>query len=131
RIGQADLAAWSANLRGKIHSKLYDGNDGMRVRTTATGYFRKAAKSKDGRLWFAVMDGVAVIDPRHVPKNGLQPPVRIDQITADRRVFPLQSHLALPPRSKELQIDYTAFSFADPEKVRFRYRLEGFEMEWN
>ena len=130
RITAEELAAWSAHPKRKVRNRLYDAGDGMRVRPTPGGYFRRAAKSKDGRLWFAVLDGVAVIDPRRIPENGVPPPVRIDRIIADHVVYAIHSHLALPPLSKDLQIDYTAFSFAAPEKVRFRYRLEGFETEW-
>jgi signal transduction histidine kinase len=130
RVDASELSGWSANPQRKVKVKTYDASDGMRTRPTPTGYFRRAAKSKDGRLWFAVFDGVAVIDPKHLPENRLRPPVQIEQITAGHTANSNNSHLELPPLTKELQIDYTALSFAAPEKVRFRYRLEGFDKEW-
>src|SRR5204862_4391990 len=78
----------------------------------------------------AVFDGVAVVDPAHLPENRVPPPVEIRQITAGHTDYPLQAHVQLPPRNRELQIDYTALSFAAPERVRFRYRLEGFDKDW-
>ena len=130
RISASDLAAWSADPHRTIGVRIFDASDGMRTRPTPTGYFRRAAKSNDGRLWFAVMDGVLVVDPRHLPQNHLAPPVQIEQITAERAVYPIQSFLKFPPLTKELQIDYTAFSFVAPERVRFRYRLDGFDKDW-
>jgi signal transduction histidine kinase len=103
----------------------------MRTRPTPSGYFRRAAKSTDGRLWFAVFDGVAMVDPKHLPENLLPPPVQIQQVTADHTAYPIAPHLRLPPLTRELQIDYTAFSFVSPEEVRFRYRLDSFDRDWN
>jgi signal transduction histidine kinase len=73
---------------------------------------------------------LAVVDPSHLPENRLPPPVQIEQITAGQTTYPIHSHPELPPLTRELQIDYTALSLAAPEKVRFRYRLEGFDREW-
>ena len=131
RIDAAELEAWSADPKHKIASHLYVADDGMRVRPTAFGSFRGAAKSKDGRLWFAVMDGVAVVNPQRLPHNSIAPPVRIEQISADKVTYPANTSPVLPPKPKELQIDYTAFSFVAPEKVHFRYRLVPFETDWH
>ena len=130
RIAGSELSAWSGNPASKLPVRVYKAEDGMRTRPIPTGYFRHAAKSKDGRLWFAVFDGVAVVDPRHLPENRLAPPVQIEQITAGPTAYPIGLNLRLPPLTKELQIDYTALSFTVPEKVRFRYRLEGFDRDW-
>lgn len=130
RISGADLSAWSANPAAKVQARLYDSTEGMRG-GTATGYFRRAAKSKDGRLWFAAYDGVAVVDPRRLPENRLPPGVRIEGIATGYKMYPSDSGLRLPPLTKELRIDYTAMSFVAPEKVHFRYRLDGFDNEWH
>ncbi len=130
RIAGSDLSGWSANPQSKVPVRVYNASDGMRTHPTPTGYFRRAAKSKDGRLWLAVFNGVAVINPARLPENRLPPPVQIEQITTGQTAYPINSHVQLPALTKELQIDYTALSFAAPEKVRFRYRLEGFDREW-
>jgi signal transduction histidine kinase len=88
----------------------------------------------DGKLWFTVQDGFSVLDPRHLPYNKLPPPVHIEQITADRKSYGAtpdgNGHVRLPPLVRDLQIDYTALSFVAPEKVLFRYRLEGWDRDW-
>src|SRR5258708_11120535 len=101
----------------------------MRTRSSPLGYFRRAAKSGEGRLWFAVFEGVAVVDPSHLIQNRFPPPVKIEAITADHTAFPVGANVKLPPLTRDLQIDYTAFSYVAPEKVRFRYKLAGFDPE--
>jgi ligand-binding sensor domain-containing protein len=129
-IAASDLEAWSVNPGMKVRVKLFDGTDGMTTHAATSGYFRSAVRSTDGRLWFAVLDGVAVVDPEHLPHNRLPPPVQIEQTIADRTVYALRSNLSLPPLTKDIEIDYTAFSFVNPEKVRFRYKLESYDGDW-
>lgn len=131
RISGADLSNWSAHPANRVPVKVFDAGDGMRSWPKPVGYFRRAAKSADGRLWFAVIDGVAVVDPNHLPENRLPPPVKIEEITSGHTTYSVNPHLRLPPLTRELRIAYTAPSFVAPNKVRFRYRLDGFDKEWN
>jgi hypothetical protein len=71
-----------------------------------------------------------VIDPAHVHENTLPPPVDISALVADRKAYPLNSGVRLPPRTRDLEIDYTALSFVAPQKVLFRYMLEGHDAGW-
>jgi len=130
-LAAADLAAWSIDPRRSVHSAVYDALDGMSLHAGSLGYFRHAGKSTDGRLWFVTVDGVSVIDPRRLPINNLAPPVQIEKITADNIDYAVSGQPRLPPRTKTLEIDYTAFSFVAPEKVNFRYRLVEMESDWH
>src|SRR6185503_2140800 len=94
------------------------------------GYSANVAKSADGTLWFLRPGGVGVIDPHHLAFNKLPPPVHIEQVTADDTIYDATNGLRLPPRTRNLAIDYTALSLAAPEKVRFRYMLEGQDPDW-
>src|SRR5262249_9147374 len=101
----------------------------------ATHYSPLVAKSSDGKLWFSsYADGVSVVDPRHLRTNQLPPPMHIEQITADRKTYDAtsadSSQLRLPPLIRDLQIDYTARTLVAPERVRFRYMLEGHDRDW-
>ncbi len=129
RIGAQELAAWSADSRKRINPRIFGQYDGMPVSQRQNGYARRAAKSKDGRLWFVTLSGVAVVDPNHLPENPVPPPVFIDQITADRRPAGTTS-VVLPPLTRDLEIDYEALSFVAPEKVAYRYRLDGYDEDW-
>jgi hypothetical protein len=74
---------------------------------------------------------VSVVDPLHLASNNLAPPVHVEQITADRRIYDAaQGNVRLPPLVRDLEIDYTALSLVAPEKIRFRYKLEGKDADW-
>ena len=87
-------------------------------------------KSPDGKIWFAPPDGVSFIDPRNIPFNRLPPPVHIEQITADGKPYDTSHGVRLPARIRDLAIRYTALSLAAPEKVHFRFKLEGQDEDW-
>jgi signal transduction histidine kinase len=71
-----------------------------------------------------------MIDPAHLAGNALPPPVRVEEVIADRKSYSPSKDLRLPPFTRDLEIDYTALSFVAPKKVRFRYRLEGRDTVW-
>jgi signal transduction histidine kinase len=135
RIQRADLDAWfnAGDSERRVPMKIFDESDGVRSHTTGTGYSPSVTKSTDGRLWLLPWDGVSFIDPRHLRSNKRSPPVQIEQVTADRKTYSPAGpggFLSLPPMVRDLQIDYTALSLAAPEKVKFRYKLEGWDEEW-
>jgi len=131
RINADDLASWSAKQTNRVALKVFDSADGMRIHTTAKGYYPRASKSSDGRLWFNVLEGVAVIDPKNLSMNPLPPPVQIERAMADRQECSLKAGLRLQPRIKDFEIEYAGLSFVDPDRVRFRYKLEGADGEWH
>jgi signal transduction histidine kinase len=87
-------------------------------------------QTTDGRIWFATATGVAWINPKHVVRNTVPPPVLIESVVANDRKYDNQTSLRLPPRTSNLQIAFTATSLTIPERVRFRYKLEGQDKEW-
>ena len=91
---------------------------------------QSAGKSTDGRLWFVGFDNLVWIDPTAVPTNVVPPPVHIQSIGSGAMTFPLATDLRLPAHTSNLQIKYTALSLSIPERVRFRYRLEGADHGW-
>lgn len=94
-------------------------------------YFSSGAvQGSDGMLWFLTRNGVARIDPRHIFRNPLPPPVVIRSIVADERQYSVFTSVRIPALTKTLQIDYAALSLSIPERVRFRYKLEGSDTAW-
>lgn len=90
-----------------------------------------AMESGDGTLWFATTSGVVSIDPTSVVRNRLPPPVWIRSLAADDRTYRAGTGtMDLPAGIQNLQIAYTAPSLSIPERVRFRYRLEGYDHAW-
>ena len=134
RIRPAELEAWFADPNRSVTSTVFDSSDGVRSQSTPIGFTPTAARLPDGQLWFATPNGVGVVDPRRLPVNTLPPAVQIEQIVADRERYDpattTDGRLRLPARIHDLQIDYTALSLVAPEKMRFRYMLEGFDRDW-
>ena len=136
RVGRSELEAWTSHPKQTIQVTVFDSSDGVSSHRFTGAHNSVVAKSADGKLWFVRPGGVSVIDPRHVPINKLPPPVHIEQITADGKTYwrnvsgeaPLSPEL--PPLVRDLTIDYTALSLVAPEKVHFRFKLEGQDRDW-
>ncbi|MGB7136066.1 MAG: two-component regulator propeller domain-containing protein [Acidobacteriaceae bacterium] len=116
--------------KAMLHPNLYGSADGLRSRETLYGSEPCVWKSRDGRLWFGTIAGVAVIDPAHIPVNHVVPPVWIDRITFDSHTVPLTDGIRLGPGAGNLQASFSAPSFVAPQRVHFRYRLVGFDPDW-
>jgi len=129
RIERVKLNAWASDSKSSIHPIVFDRADGIK-RHAFTDFSPVVTRSVDGRLWFAHWDGVTGIDPLHLPINRVLPPVHIEQIIADGKIHVPASGLRLPAQSRDVRIDYTALSLVDPDKVRFRYKLEGQDPDW-
>jgi signal transduction histidine kinase/ActR/RegA family two-component response regulator len=119
-----------------VHSVSYDEKDGMKSKECNGGRQPAGWKSRDGKLWFPTMKGVVMIDPNNIKINRLLPPVKIEKITTDKNNIqpPFSTpgeKLTLSPGNQRLEIHYTALSFLVPDRVRFKYNLEGFDEEWN
>jgi signal transduction histidine kinase len=86
----------------------------------------------DGRLWFATAQGVVWLDPKRILKQSPPPSVGILSLSANGQTYalPAPADVKLPPRTVNIQFDYTAASLAVPERVRFRYKLEGSDKDW-
>jgi len=130
RVVQTELDAWVTNSKRIIQATEFDNSDGLSMIAFHRGLTPAVGKSNDGKIWFLSGDGVSVIDPRHLPFNKITPPVYIEQIVADGKTYDASKGLRLPPRTRDLSIDYTALSLVAPEKVRFRFKLEGQDGDW-
>ena len=130
RVARAELDAWVADPKRTIQVTTFDAADGIRLVPTLSGYHPQVAKSSDGKIWFINYDTVSFFDPSRMARNMLAPPVHIEQITADHKSYDAKSGLRLPPLVQDISIDYTALSLVAPEKVRFKYKLEGQDPDW-
>ena len=140
RIARSEVDAWAAvadkdkDTKRMIQATVFGSSDGVRSSGRPHGYSPQVTRSSDGKLWFATLDGVSVIDPRHLPFNKVPPSVLIEQITADGKGYDPAAYgnvrLPLPARIRDLSIAYTALSLAVPEKIHFRFKLEGQDQDW-
>ncbi|MYM80981.1 hypothetical protein GTP44_03260 [Duganella sp. FT50W] len=87
-------------------------------------------QAADGELWLATTTGVFRLDPSRQHKFGPAPAVQIRAAGQPGQLMPAVNGLRLPEGSTTLQIDYTALALAMPERVAFRYRLNGVDTQW-
>jgi signal transduction histidine kinase/ligand-binding sensor domain-containing protein len=119
---------------GRVHvlsPVVYGTADGMRTRECSGGGHPSAWRDRAGRMWFSTIKGVAMIDPRSVARNERPPPVAIEEALFDGEpaaVSPARAEL--PPGTSRFDFHYAGLSFVAPEKVRYRYKLEGFDKDW-
>lgn len=115
----------------RMQELFLDTTDGLPGLPTQQEPFPTATKAADGRLWFVTTDGIAVIDPRHIPMNTVPPPVVIQTVTADNRKYSVSADLQFGPNVRNLEIDFAALSLSVPERVLLRYKLEGYDSDWH
>ena len=130
KVSQADLRDFAAGVVKKVNSVSYGIRDGMKTRACNIGNQPSAWKTTSGDLLFATMKGVTVVDTNRLTSNHFIPPVRIESVSVNRRPQPPELQPRLPLGAGEVEIHYTALSFLEPEKVRFKYRLEGVDSDW-
>ena len=132
-ISSAQMQQWWGHPSLVLKVNVIDQSEG--VQPGEAPFSPQASRSPDGKLWFADNSVLQMFDPAHTKQNLVSPPVHVEQIVADRKTYDTSSesteHLRLPPLIRELEIDYTALSFVAPEKVRFRYKLEGLDRDWH
>jgi ligand-binding sensor domain-containing protein/two-component sensor histidine kinase len=120
-----------------LHAMSYGEKDGLPNVECRGGTQPAACKTSDGKLWFATHEGLVAVDPRRIYANASPPSVIIEEVQAGTQRFkpivqqaPALPTIKLPPSERAFQIRYTALSLAVPEKVQFKYRLEGIDQDW-
>ena len=127
-IESAELQRWWQQPDLKLRVKTLDVFDG--AQPGLTNFRPEASRAPDGKLWLANENILQVVDPEHLEGNHIAPPVVVEQIIADRKRYAVSDKLRLPARTRDIEIDYTGLSLVVPEKVRFRYKLEGRDVDW-
>lgn len=115
----------------RVECETFNYLDGMPGAAIQIRPSPSAIRTSDGRIWFLTTGGIVSIDATHLARNSLPPPVTIWSVTSGSTRYPnTGATLLLPVQSTSLQIEYTAGSLTIPERVRFRYKLEGSDRQW-
>lgn len=123
-----DLASGKSTLASLRRYGLADG-----MKTTEASDLNAEPggwRTPDGRLWFTTMKGIVAVDPRRLLHNPLLPPVRIESVSADGVAQRLNNGFEIAPGLKAIEFHYTALSLRVPERVKFKYQLEGYDPDW-
>lgn len=122
---------WSYTSRGLYRFdgrafQHYSEDDGL---LHPEGAATASVQTRDGRLWFASVDGLMAFDPDRSYFNRHPPTVVIEHALAEGR--PIAEHAKLPYRTPRIEFHYAALSFHAERRVRFRYRLSGLSEAWS
>jgi signal transduction histidine kinase/CheY-like chemotaxis protein/ligand-binding sensor domain-containing protein len=129
RISRAGLNDVAEGRAPAVHPQVLGAADGLRGGGDFPSLSAPTAwKTSSGALCFATRGGVLEIEPRRQKSNWRIPPVLIESVTDERQRTLLDG--ATVRAGGNLEFHYTALSYLFPNKVRFRYRLEGFDADW-
>ncbi|MDB6008577.1 MAG: integral rane sensor signal transduction histidine kinase [Gammaproteobacteria bacterium] len=127
RISRDDLSKWFSDSSVVVPTILLDAEDGT---DALDAPFGGSARTRDGVLWFANSSSLQKFNPEASTGAGRPPPVQIEQFMADGKYYGIDRPIKLPASTGNIQIDYAGLSFVAPDKVRFRYKLDGFDRDW-
>ncbi|BCS34930.1 GGDEF domain-containing protein [Luteitalea sp. TBR-22] len=130
RTSRSGLDAVASGRGAPLVLATYGARDGM-LSTEGTSEASPGAwRRGNGELWFATTRGVVVVPPSTGEPARVPPPIVLEEVLVDGRAVAVAGEVRIPPGSRTLEVRYTAPSFAAPEKVRFRHRLDDFAPTW-
>ena len=129
RVLAADWKAWQARPQGLLNMTVFDGADGVSgARGANPGPMVTTDNGK--RVWFADQKGLASIDSTAIAQNRTAPPVEVVRLRAGAQAYFADGVNRLAAGTRNLSLDYTALTFIMPERIRFKYRLDGMDHAW-
>ncbi|MBX7221746.1 MAG: response regulator [Blastocatellia bacterium] len=129
-VAKQELNEFAAGRSKSYNLAVYGKADGMETNQCNGASQPAGWKTQDGNLWFPTIKGVVRINPNRILSNRQPPPVVISQMVVGREGFEVFEKLLIPEGKESFEIRYSGLSFLSPDKVRFRYRLEGFDPDW-
>jgi signal transduction histidine kinase/ligand-binding sensor domain-containing protein len=129
RIPNAETRRLADNPSYVVHSEIFDSLDGVQGSSARLGP-PSATEGTDGRLLFTTSLGLYSITPTHIFRNRTSPSILIQSVTVDDKAYAPASNLRLPQRTRSLRIDYVGINLSQPERVRYRYMLDGVDPDW-
>jgi ligand-binding sensor domain-containing protein len=129
-VKRQELEDFAQGKIKRIHTIVYGAADGMKVNPSFNRGQPSGIKSYDGRIWFTTQKGAMVINPGGFTKNELAPPVLIENVIADQHPVSPDSFATFSAGTDKLEFHYNGLSFKVPQKVVFKYKLEGYDHAW-
>lgn len=130
RVQKSELNDFAEEKIPEISSFVYGVNDGMLSAETNGGFEPNVIQSEDGKLYFPTVSGVAIVSTENTVEERQPPTVYIENVKNGEVDLSNREVVNLDFNNAYLQIDYTALSFRDPDKVMFQYQLEGLNENW-
>jgi len=151
RIAEGTLTRFESGELDWLPVSIYGQTDGLLTIGSAIMFQPNCWRGRDGTLFFAMANYVAVVRPEEVRSNPLPPTVVLEELRADEKQVSLvrsgailiasgavedNRRLSVPtaevgPGGGELEFRFTGLSLGSPSHLRFKYKLEGLEKNWH
>jgi len=129
RVHRKDFYDLDKGLLNKLNITIYSKDDGLK--SSQATPLANAFRASDGKLWFPMLKGgIAVFPPESEVINTYKPPVLLQGLVVDNHHIDINRAITLPAHQHRFIFSYTALSFVNPKKVRFKYKLAPFDTEW-
>ncbi len=129
RVAQRELNAVADGRLKIVECTVFDGSHVVKTSEKSNSEY-SGCRSTDGRIWLPSAKGVIQIDPSHLPVNSLPPPLRLERVLFDGRAYPTDREPQIEAGVRNLEFNYVAIDYQSPERIRYRYRLEGYQTDW-
>ncbi len=113
-----------------VDVREYDQADGLKS-TEGVKRSRSVVSDSAGRIWFSLSSGLSVVDPFRVAASSALAIAHIEALSVDGSPVNIQGVVHIPASPRRITFTYTGLNLASPERVRFRYFLEGFDRSWS
>lgn len=130
RIKAQEVEEYAAGRTREIHFSSYDLEDGLRSIECNGGLVPSAIRTRTNRLLFPTLQGIAEIDWRRADRAFPAVPAFLDGVLIDRRPIDITDGIQIPPGAREVEFHFGGIQLTTPGKLRFRYKLEGFDLDW-
>jgi ligand-binding sensor domain-containing protein/signal transduction histidine kinase len=113
-----------------VDVREYDQADGLES-TEGVKRSRSVVSDSAGKIWFSLGSGLSVVDPSRVAASSALAIAHIEALSVDGSPVNVQGMVHIPASPRRITFTYSGLSLATPERVRFRYFLEGFDRSWS
>jgi diguanylate cyclase (GGDEF)-like protein len=127
-VRKQQLDELDGGLISQLTSVSYGTGDGMASRECNGGNQPSGCIAADGSMWFPTIKGAAQLRPAN--QNPQTPPVYVEQVTIDQKAYAVGQTITAPPGRGDFQFHYTALSYQNPAKVKFKVKLQGYDDDW-
>lgn len=130
RVSKAELAAVARGELKRVISFDYGIKDGMKTRACNPGNQPTAWRAADGALLFCTLQGLVIADPTRLTASAFVPPVYVERLLINKEPQPTNGESYVPLGAGEVEIHFAALSYLAPERLRYKYRLAGYDQDW-
>jgi ligand-binding sensor domain-containing protein len=135
RVSKKELNQLADGSVDTINCRSFGISDGLKSLEFANRFSRNSAlKTRNGEFWFITKKGISIVNPARIKINKFPPPVVIEEVFFNRQPVPFHKDTQTGAYSckgiTDFRFRFTAPTFLSPEKIKFRYRLDGYDREW-